>query len=595
MTLQILILFFILIFTVLLLSLDLLRMDIAAMLIMLILVWSQILEPTKALSGFSSNTVISLIAVMILGRGIAHTGIMERFSDFLLLHSDSRSRSLVLWLSLAVGVISAFIQNLGAFVLFMPAILEISRHKNIPASRLLIPVGFASILGGNLSMVGAGPLLMVNDFLSQGGYESFGLFAVTPVGISLLIVGLLLFFFFSNFLLPKSSKIVDKNTALRKQISWHIPDAIYYFRIPQNSPLIGANLEELHIWDEFEINLLGTLKDGLVTYAPPRETCMEPGLELALMGDEDTLKSFAVAKGLEFVQRLEKFECLHDPSQAGFAELMIPPRSLFVGQRMRDYKIRKRFAVEPILLYHKGERYHGDLSDFRIKAGDILVVHGLWENIVDLRENDDFILIMDIDYEKKDASKTFRALASFILAILLSFTGMPVSIAFLTGALAMVFLKVISVEEIYKAVNWKVIFFMAGLIPLGLAMQETGTAAWLASLMMGIVEGHHPLYLLTALAVMGSFFSLFMSNVVSTIILAPLVINIAQQTGMDPAPLVLLVAVSSSNSFILPTHQVNALYKSSGGYRNSDFVKAGSLMTLLYIAITVSIFYLFYL
>jgi di/tricarboxylate transporter len=250
--------------------------------------------------------------------------------------------------------------------------------------------------------------------------------------------------------------------------------------------------------------------------------------------------------------------------------------------------------VEPLILYHKGKRVSGDFSDIQIVPGDIFIVHGLWEKILQLKSTDDFMLITQMETEKKEVSKSWIALACFAIAIGLSLAGFPISIAFLTGAIAMVLTRVLSIDDAYHAVDWKVVFFLAGLIPLGLAMQKTGAASYLAEAIMTPMQGSHTFLLLLVLSATTTLFSLLMSNVGAAVILMPLVINIGIIAGIDPRPLVLLVAVSTANSFMLPTHQVNALLKSPGGYRNSDYIKAGWGITIGYLLITVSLFYLIF-
>jgi di/tricarboxylate transporter len=227
-------------------------------------------------------------------------------------------------------------------------------------------------------------------------------------------------------------------------------------------------------------------------------------------------------------------------------------------------------------------------------AGDMLILYGPWEKILDLKGNKDFVLITRFEGEIRDRSRAWAAALCFASAVALALTGLPISISFLSGAAAMILTRVLSMEEAYQSIDWKVLFFLAGLIPLGLAMGKTGTAALLAGKIMGVVQGSHPVYLLMSVAAVSTLFSLFMSNVASTVVLAPLVISMAQIGGMDPRPLVLLVAVCSANSFLLPTHQVNALLKTPGGYRNMDYMRAGGGITLIFLALAVTIFYFFY-
>jgi di/tricarboxylate transporter len=227
--------------------------------------------------------------------------------------------------------------------------------------------------------------------------------------------------------------------------------------------------------------------------------------------------------------------------------------------------------------------------------GDTIIVHGLWEKISDLKASYDFVVATPFVVEKKAQSKAGIASLCFLGAIVLALAGAPISMAFFTGAMAMVLSRVLAIQEAYQAIDWKVVFLLAGLIPLGVAMQKTGTAVFLAERVMTLIQGSHPIFMVLTVAVLSTLFSLFMSNVGAIVVLTPLVMGMAEIGGLDPRPLALMAAVCAANSFILPTHQVNALLMSSGGYRNADYFKAGSGMTLLFLLVVVPLFYFFYL
>ncbi len=586
----------ILVATVVLLIFEIVRIDIVALVCMLALGWTGILTPQEALSGFSSNAVIAMMAVMILGQGIAKTGIMDHFSRAVLKKAGVSRKRIIGLMSLSVGILSGFIQNIGAAALFLPGILNISRRGKIPASALIMPIGFAAILGGTLSMVGSGPLILLNDLLRNAALEPYGLFSVTPAGLLLLLFGIGFFLLFGKFVLPyseSSNKIVSEQEKLIKAL--HLPFNIWHYMVSPNSPLIGKTTEQSGVWDTFKLNILGLSRGRDVEYAPWRETKFEAGQEIALLGNEQDVKKFAFAFNLELEERPGRFASLNDPETSGFAEVIIPPRSEMIGQTIRKHSLRKRHAVEPVLLFSKGEEIRGDFSDHMVIPGDTIIVYGLWDKINDLKSSANFVVATPFVMEKKYPSKTWVALLCFAAALGLALAGYSISMAFFTGAIAMVLTRILDIQEAYQSIEWKVVFLLAGLIPLGVAMQKTGTAAFLAGQMMTLVQGEHPLFLVFTVAVLSTLFSLFMTNVGAIVVLAPLVINMAQMGGFDPRPLALMAAVCSANSFVLPTHQVNALLMSAGGYRNADYVKAGGGMTLLFILIVVTVFYLFYL
>lgn len=593
---QIIIVLGILIVTVIMMIFELFRIDVVAIICMLALGWSGVLTTDEMLVGFSSNAVISMIAVMILGYGITTTGVMEKFSEAILSKVGNNKNKIIGFLSISVGTLSAFMQNIGAAALFLPGTLDISRKTKIPVSQLIMPIGFAAILGGSLTMVGSGHLILINDLLKNADLEPYGLFAVTPIGAVLLIAGVIYFFVLGSKVLPAESSLETKKSGQEKLMeTLSLSKNIWYLSIQENSPIIGLTAESCGIWKKLQLNIIALSSGEDVIYAPWRETVFHEGQILAILGRENDVKAMEKEFGLSIIPAPSIFSRLDKPEDSGFAEIIFPAGSEMIGDSLRGYGFRRRFGLEPLVLFSKGKEIKGDFSDHIFDHGDTLIVYGLWDNIRTLKETSDLIVATAIESEPKNKKKTIAAVASFAFAIMLTFVGVPIALAFMTGALAMILSRVISIQQAYVAIDWKVVFLLAGLIPLGVAMQKSGAAFFLAENMMQLIAGQSVLVLVIAITILATVFSLFMSNIGAVVVLAPLVIGMAEIAGLDPRPLVLLAAISVSNSFILPTHQVNALMMSSGGYKNRDYIKAGSGMTILFIILTVAFFYTFYL
>lgn len=585
----------ILMITVLLFILDVLRIDIVAILCMLSLGWTGVLEPLEAISGFSSNAVIAMIAVMVMGYGLSRTGIMDRFAGWITIIVSNSKRKLLVLVSLSVGLLSAFMQNIGAAALFLPVTLTIARENHYHPSELIMPMGYSAILGGTLTMVASGPLILLNDLLRDAGLRPFNLFSVTPIGLSLLLTGILYFFLAGKHVLPQQTLAgvrAEQQTIIE---CWNLSYQVHHYTIPKASSLIGKTLESTGIWDRYQLNILALSRDKGIEYAPWRETHFQEGQELALLGEDEKVKSFARENHLQQIEKTATFQIFQDNKKAGFAEAFIPPRSDFIGKSIRQLAIRKNFHIEPILLFSNGETVRGNFSDKELIAGDIIIFHGIWRNIRQLKESENIHVLTAVRTDEGAKDKSGIALLCFTGGIGLALAGFPLSISLFTGAIAMVITGVLKVEDFYAAIEWKVVFLIAGLIPLGIAMQKTGTAAVLAEKMLAMVQGQHPLFILFSIAVISTLFSLIMSNVASTVVLVPVIINLASMVQMDPRPLVLLVAVCAANSFILPTHQVNAMLMTAGNYKNTDYLKAGGGMTLLFLLEVIFVFYLFYL
>jgi di/tricarboxylate transporter len=595
MTFQIALVFFILAVTVFLFVSDKLRVDVVAILVMITLPWLGLVKPEEAFSGLASNAVVAVIAVMILGYGVDRSGVINWLIQPLVSKARSDERRLIGIIGVTVGLVSAFMQNIGVTALFLPATLRIAKKTGIQVSRIIMPMGFAVILGGNLTMIGSTPLLMLNDLLRHGGHEDLGLFSVTPAGIALLTAGVLFFLFFGRFVLPPPEEKPKRSISPQQQLieTWHLPTTIYQCAIPAKSPLAGKTREDAELWIKYRLNLLAIAEGDDVLYAPWRHTPFAAGQRLALLGDQEGLYRFVKDYGLMYRQDKKVFEHLETSGHAGFAELLIPVRAPIIGKKLRDITLRKTFGVEPIILLSGESEEWGDFSDEKLEPGSAIIVHGRWEQIRAMADNINFVLVTPIEREEEEEHR--RPLAAslcFLGAIVLAISGLPIALGLLTGALAMILLKIVRIEEAYRAVDWKTVFLLAGLIPLGIAMENTGASRYVATQMMHFLEGAPSVTILFAIGLLATFFTLFISNVATMVLLVPLVMAMADFTGINACGLALLVALCASNSFIIPTHQVNALLISPGGYKTSDFIRGGSILTVIYLVISVAFVYL---
>jgi di/tricarboxylate transporter len=444
-------------------------------------------------------------------------------------------------------------------------------------------------------MVASGPLIVLNDLLKQSGLNSFGLFSVTPIGLALLGAGLAYFAIFGKAILPARSAAAENETGSQQDLieSLHLPSQIYERFIVPDSKLIGKTREEIGLWKKYHLNLLALFEGGEVFYAPWRYTRFAADQRLALTGQQSDIERFTADYSLRREQD-GHFKRMKSSEQGGFAELIIPPRAPVVGKTLRQVALRKNFGVEPIMLLSGRTHTREDFSDEIFNAGDAMIVYGRWENIKSLDDRKNFVLVTPVEAKITGHAKPVTSLLCFLGAIALVISGMPLPVSLLTGALAMILLKVMTIDEAYRAIDWRTVFLLAGLIPLGIAMDNTGAAKYISGLLIQFLGNSHPLLIMTGVALLATVFSLFMSNVAATVLLVPLVIIMGQEVGVNPRALAMLVAVCASNSFVLPTHQVNALLMSPGGYHNADYIKAGGVMTILFLLIAVTLIYLIF-
>jgi len=596
MTAEMILVFILLLVTIVLFVSEKLRIDVVAILIMVALPWLGILSPIEALSGLASNAVVSIIAVMILGHGVDRTGVMNRLTHPVIAIAGKSETRLVSLVSATVGLVSAFMQNIGAAALFLPSIMRLSKRLSVPSSRLLMPVGFAAILGGTLTMIASSPLIILNDLLQQGGEDPFGLFSVTPIGMALLTSGITCFFLFGKWVLPgQNAESMEGNPQEELIKAWGLLSSLSCVGIPADSSLNGKMLDEIALWDNYNLHVILMRETDVVHYSPWRYTRILEGQRLGLLGSEDDVARFVSDYGLYVEDKREsQLEELESGETGGFAEIVVHPHASIAGKTLREVALRKKHGVEPIMLMSGSTIEHHDFSDERLKPGDTLVVYGYWERLRALKKDKEFILLTAIETEEPKTSKQLIAILCFFGAIALAITGFSLSISLMTGAIVMILLKVITIDEAYGSIDWKTVFLLAGLIPLGMAMDKTGAAAYMADRMAIHLTGSHGLVIMVSVAIIATVFSLLMSNVAATVLLVPLVMMLGRNEGIDARGLALLVGVCASNSFLLPTHQVNALLMSPGGYRNKDYLRAGGIMTVVFIAVSVAIIHCFY-
>ena len=590
---QLLVVLSILAVVVVLIITEVVRIDVVAILAMLALVWTGSITANEARSGFASNAVLAIIGVMIMGRGLYKSGITETIAQFILRVSGKGTRRILSTVSVSVGLLSAFIQNIGAAALFLPVMMGISKREKISISSLLMPMGFAALLGGTLTMVGTSSLIVLNDLLRTRGLETFGLFAVTPVGVVLLFTGIGYFFVFGDAVLPSEPEKQSTTSPGQKLLNiWGLSDSIFTFRVPADSPLLGKSVEESKMGANYSVNLLRVHDDEAADYNIWEDYTFEFGQHIVVQGPKDDVWRFAEKNGLALLEEEEKSV---PEGRDGYLEVVVPARSSLVGKTIREVPLREQYSAQVVLFFSNSEVVEQDLADRVIRAGDTLVLQGKWESLQFFKESEDFITVTPFEYEPKHPEKAWLAVGSFLGAILAVLTlGLPISIGFLTGAVAMVLGGVLTIEEAYRSVEWKVIFLIAGLIPIGIAMETSGAAAFIAETLVTVIESVPAYGILFILGVLMTIFSLIMSNVAATVLMVPLVLEMVGIGGLSAQALVLQVGLCAANSFILPTHHVNALLMTPGGYRVADYLKAGSLLSLLFVTVSTTVLYFFY-
>ena len=593
--------------TVFLFVSEIVRVDVAAIFIMVLLGClaalpglENLVDVNQLFNGFGSNAVISIIAVMIIGAGLDRTGVMSTVATWITKVGGNTESRLITLISTTVGLISSFMQNVGAAALFLPVVNRVAVRTSVPMSRLLMPMGFCAILGGTITMVGSSPLILLNDLMlginetipESARMKPFELFDVAPVGLALVATGILYFIVFGKLVLPnRSTQGISRGKSLLEYYDriYGLKGEIHEVIIPNAHDTNGATIDDLE--QTYGIQIIAISHRGKTVMAPTRDLTIGAQKRLAVIGDPEKVDAFLKATGFTVAPRLIAFASTLGRDKAGIAEVVITPEASVIGKTGREIWFRRIFDMAPLVIYRGGEtltRDRAEIGRTEYQAGDLLVCHTTWAALTRLEDDKDFVVVTsDFPREVFRPQKLIWALLFFTIALgLVLFTDLRLSLCLLVGAVGMILSRVLSVDEAYRSVGWKTVFLLASLIPLGQAVQSTGTAEWIAHQFLSVLDGMPIWVIQSAVAVLATAFTLIMSNVGATVLLVPLAVNIALGAGANPAIFALTVAISTSNSFLIPTHQVNALIMGPGAYKVTDFMRAGGIMTILFLVVS---------
>lgn len=575
-----------------------------------------LIHQDQLFTGFSSTAVIAIIALMIMAAGIERAGAMNWLTRHILKASGGNETLLLALLCLSAGLMSSVIQNIGVVALFIPVTSYLQFHAGIPMSRTLMPVGFCIILGGNLTLLGNGSLIILNDLLASlsdtlvppadlvsdsavSGAPTSGsvltntpqlptvsMFELAPVGLGLLAFGVLLFSSKPGRWLFKTaggSGYRQSGSSLLE----HYQLGISYLSIPEQSPWTNKSIAALEDQYKFTVVWLWLPVEKYGSLAPVRDSVLQPGSRLAVLSSVNNKDFDFVEVAQDSAADQRRFSELLQLQNAGYSEVVVSSKSPLVGKTVHQLWFRTQFNLTPIAIQRNEQKITGaELNYTELKPGDLLAVHGSRKSTDRLHEEGELVIVTsECPEQSVDGSVALKAIAWFLVSLILALVmHLPVELSLWVGVLGMFISGVIAPYQAYQSVSWRTVVMLAGLIPLGIAVAQTGTAAWLSMWMLkGLPD--HPLVLQIAMAGLTTLLTLVMSNVGTTILLVPVAINLALQTQQDPLLFALIVAVSSSNSFMIPTHQANALIFGTGQYRVRQFLKVGGIVTLSYLVI----------
>lgn len=586
-------------FTMVMFLFERIRADIVALVVLVLLGLTGLVAPAQLFDGFSGNAVMSVIATMILGAGLDRTGALNRLARWLLRRARGVEQRLLLLTSAIAGMNSSVMQNPSVMALYLPVASRLSSRTGVALSRMLLPLAAAIVMGGSLTMVGTSPLILLNDLLVSANanlpsgaatLEPLKMFAPLPIGVALLLASLLYFRFFGDRLLRDDAgeAVTPARTQSYFAKAYGIDGDVFELTVTADSPLVGMPVGEAELLHGAPLML--ALKTGNESrLSPPADARIWIGSVIGVMGDRQQVADFAQNNFLRLSARLREFGDLFNPSRAGISEAVVPPTSGYIGKTAAELQLRKEKGISLLAINRDKEVLSENVRKVPLRAGDMLVLHSIWTDLASIAASRDFVVVTDYPKGEQRPHKFKMAMVIFAITMLLALSSrLPASLALMTGVAGMLVTGVLKMDEAYAAINWKTVFLMACLIPLGWAMDSSGTAAWIAGHTIERLPQGLPLWLIEILlGLLTTLFSLVISHVGATIVMVPMAINLALAAGGDPTAFALITALSASNNFMTASNPIMSMITGPAGYTAKELWRVSTPLSLLYTAIVV--------
>jgi di/tricarboxylate transporter len=559
-----------------------LRVDVIALLVLLTVGYIGLIAPEAVFAGFASPAVITVWAVYIVSAGLFKTGVADILGERIIRVAGTSEPRLIATIMLASGIMSAFMNNIGATAVLLPAVAGISRKAKVPLSRLLIPLSFASLMGGNMTLIGTPPNILATNILFARDLPTFSFFDFTPMGIIVFGTGIVYMALVGRYLLPvrKSSE--------EQLVAYQGREYISEVSVLPESPIAGLSLLESRLGADYDLSVVAIVRGGQVRTVLGRETRIRSGDVLLVEGSAENLMRAQDALGLVIEsERTAGLDQL-DPDQAHIVEATLAPRSTMVGRSLRELRFRDRYGFTALAIWRQGEIIVERLRDVRLRFGDALLLRGPRDRLPALQQGNEFLVLEPVVVELRRRDKALRAVGIMALVLLLAtFASVMISMAMVTGAVLMVLTGCLSMDEAYESIEWRSVFLIGGMLTLGVAMETTGTAQFLADQIVGALGPIGPMAVLAGIYVLAALITEPMSNAAATVLMVPIAIDVALSMGANPQTFALATVIGASTSFLTPVgHQANVLVFGPGGYRFFDFMRVGAPLNLALFLVT---------
>ena len=563
------------------------RTDVVAVLIVIALYVTRVLKPEEALSGFSSEPAIVIAGIFVLSGALHATGLSDRLGDWIGRFAGKSLTRAIAVIMPAVALLSAFTHHVTTTAVMLPITLDLSREQKLPASKLLMPMSFAASLGTAITIIGAPAFLIASTVLQQSGRPGLGIFSIAPIGLTMTVAGTLFVLLIGRFLLPTHEGGDDASRHFR------LEDYLTEIALGKGSPFIGQTVNDLHNDENNHFTVSGVIRHGRRLRGTIRNEELKEADVLIVRTTPEELVSIRKDTKLELRpvrlygadQKTEKREKENEDEDAAdlFVQAVVAPRSDLVGRTISSIDFHRRYGAIVVGLWRKEGWLTQEVSKVKLRANDVLVLEGDEESLARVANDNAFLMLVPFHAEAKVRGRALIAGAIMLATILLAaFNLMTIEMAAITGAAAVVLSGCITPNQAYRSIDSRIFVFIAGAIPLGTAMQKTGTANLLAGWLQRAVNGWPEWVVLLVVFAFVSVITQFMSDSATTALFAPVAVALAQALGRPPEPYVVTVAMASVVAFLTPIgHHGNLLVYGPGRYKFSDFVKVGTPLTAI--------------
>ncbi len=556
------------------------RHDAVALIALFLLVIAGIVSPGEAFSGFGHPAVITVAAVLVIGKALEFSGLIGLLGKWVMTVGKGLLVQIIT-LSVIVAVASAFMNNVGALAIMMPVAITMARKNGHPPSYILMPIAFASLLGGMTTLIGTPPNIIIATFRGDELGESFGMFDFSPVGVTLTVAGILFISFAGWRLLPR--RAARKSEADKFDIEEYITEA----KVTRNARIKDRSVGELKSITEAGVQILGLIRDGKRIHAPGPEELFKLDDIIILETDADELKTFLDETKVQLLGDKKFRKDAEGSKNIMITEAIVMADSPIIGQSAAALRMRSRFGVNLLAVARKDQKIRRRLDHVVFRTGDVLLLQGR-EHLLD----DAITTIGCLPLAQRGLRIGYKrkiplALGIFITAIILVVAGLlPVQVAFSMAALAMVLSGVLPIKNVYTSIDWPVIVLLAAMIPVGTALETTGGASLIASQILSTGEMFPPWVIMAAILVVTMFLSDIINNAATVVLMAPIAISVAHGLGLSVDPFLMAVAVGGSCAFLTPIgHQSNTLVMGPGGYKFTDYWRMGLPLEIIIVAL----------